>query len=63
MCTSGRTVEDRWPSVGPVDGYRPPVYSRWSSAPQAHWSIATYGTDSFDVADVTVTYSFLTPEP
>lgn len=60
---SPATTEESVTTVGPVDSSRPPVYSRWSSAPQASWSIATYGTDSFDVADVTVTYSFLTPEP
>ena len=59
--TSPATTEESVTTVGPVDSYRPPVYSRWSSAPQVYWSIATYGRDSFDVADVTVTYSYLTP--
>jgi hypothetical protein len=27
------------------------------------WTIETYGNDSFDVADVTVDYTYLTPQP
>ena len=26
------------------------------------WSIATLGTDSYDVADITVHYTYLTPQ-
>ena len=59
---SPATTEESVTTVGPVTLQQPPYYSRWSNAPFASWSIATYGTDSFDVADVTVTYSYLTPE-
>jgi flagellar hook assembly protein FlgD len=60
--TSPATTEESVTTVGPVDSYRPPVYSAWTSAPQVYWTIATYGRDSFDVAGVTVGYSYLTPE-
>ena len=34
-----------------------------ATAPYVRWVIATHGVDSYDVADVTVRYSYLTPQP
>ena len=42
---------------------QPSYYSRPTNAPSLYWTIATRGVDSFDVADVTVQYSYLTPQP
>ena len=41
-----------------------PYYSRpaFAYAKTLHWSIASRGVDSFDVADVTIHYSYLTPQ-
>lgn len=40
-----------------------PTYAAWDTAPHVRWVIATHGVDSYDVADVTVSYSYLTPQP
>jgi hypothetical protein len=39
------------------------TYSPWTKTPYVRWVINTHGTDSYDVADVTVRYSYLTPQP
>lgn len=38
-------------------------YAKSSEPEFVRWGIATHGTDSFDVADVTLRYSYLTPQP
>ena len=40
-----------------------PTYAAWSITPYVRWVIATHGVDSYDVADVSVRYSYLTPQP
>ncbi len=35
---------------------------RYWQAPRVGWAVVTRGTDSFDVADVTVTYTYLAPQ-
>jgi flagellar hook assembly protein FlgD len=58
---SSAVAEETVTSTPSVTRAQPPFYSRATNAPSVTWTIATYGVDSFDVADVTVSYSYLTP--
>jgi hypothetical protein len=60
--TSPVTTEESVTTAPTIRAAEPTYYSRWSQAPRTFWTIATFGTDSYDVAEVTVTYTYLTPE-
>jgi flagellar hook assembly protein FlgD len=60
---SPATTEESVTST-PVASATPlPTYAMWDSTPYVRWVIATHGVDSYDVADVTVRYSYLTQQP
>ena len=57
------TTEESVTSTPTGTATQQPTYARWDTAPYVRWVIATHGVDSYDVADVTVRYSYLTPQP
>jgi flagellar hook assembly protein FlgD len=60
---SPTTVDESVTSTPVASATQQPTYAMWDSTPYVRWVIATHGVDSYDVADVTVRYSYLTPQP
>jgi hypothetical protein len=60
---SPATTEESVTSTPAASATPQPTYAMWDSTPYVRWVIATHGVDSYDVADVTVRYSYLTPRP
>jgi flagellar hook assembly protein FlgD len=60
---SPATTEESVTSTPAASATPQSTYAMWDSTPYVRWVIATHGVDSYDVADVTVRYSYLTPRP
>ena len=59
--SSQPTTEETVTSTETLTAQPKPFYSTASNPPRVDWAIATRGVDSYDVAEVTVRYSYLTP--
>jgi hypothetical protein len=60
--SSAAVAEETVTTTQPVSyPFEAPYFSGYTRS--LSWSIATLGTDSYDVADLTVHYTYLTPQP
>lgn len=61
--SSPAVAQETTTSSGTLTTAAKPYYGPVTVAPSVNWTIATRGVDSFDVAEVTVDYTYLTPQP